>query len=452
MDDSAVQQRCTSREATGERARPGSGWRGAAALACCVGLLCSVQREAGAHSSEPAPREATGITEVSDGYASLAFVLYQDALAAALGLQRAIDGLLKQPSARSLEVARGAWLEAHRRYSLTEALRFGNPNVDAWEGSVNAWPIDEGFIDYVGSEYTYDLGNPFARENLIASAAPLNTGTLRLQHERGGLEPNVAIGFHAIEFLLWGQDGEPRLAAPGQRAHTDFVSNASGEASEACSHEPCGRRADYLRLLSNLLVFDLRAMVEDWRAGSGGYRDQFSTLEPNERLRRMLEGLGTMSAGELAGERLQVALIAHSQEDEQSCFSDSTHWAILYNVMGIEALYRGQLGPSGGPAGAGPGLEELLTARSPELASQLDTQLRRTRRLAEAVVRVAEEGEPFDLQIQPDHGESRARIEHLIASLGEQGESFEAAGRALGIVIGGAPSADADVPDMTESR
>ncbi len=398
---------------------------------------------------------AADLAAVGRQYARMAFTMYSDALRSARVLQQTIEAFVEAPDAARFAAARSAWIEAHKTYSLTEAFRFGNPNVDAWEGKVNAWPIDEGFIDYVRDDYVFDLGNPHAQQNLVASDAPLDTGTLRLQHERGGLEPNVSIGFHAIEFLLWGQDSDPAYAQPGQRAYTDYV---RGGPSAGCTHGHCERRATYLRLLANLLVFDLREMVRDWRPGYGGYADRYASLDPAEQVRRIFEGLGTLSAGELAGERLQVALIAHSQEDEQSCFSDTTHWGILYNLRGISSLYTGGLSPAtGSPSGekrtdrdslGGTSLAGLVDARDPSVGAlvraRLDLALVSARRLADA----AEAGQPFDLQIAASNLAGRRRVQELIEHLSALAEAFESAAASLGlsVVAGSARSTEFQEP------
>jgi putative iron-regulated protein len=102
-------------------------------------------------------------------------------------------------------------------YQQTEAFRFGNPIVDDWEGRVNSWPLDEGLIDYTAGDYGNEE-NTLATLNVIATpkftlsgkeidattiTPDLISGTL---HEADGIEANVASGYHAIEFLLWGQD------------------------------------------------------------------------------------------------------------------------------------------------------------------------------------------------------------------------------------------------------
>ncbi|HSC75307.1 MAG TPA: imelysin family protein, partial [Pseudomonadales bacterium] len=154
---------------------------------------------------------------VINHYADIAFAAYSDSLGTAEKLQAAIDTFVKNPDEANLQAARAAWIAARIPYMQTEAFRFGNKVVDDWEGQVNAWPLDEGLIDYVAADYQHALGNPGATANIVANTS-LTVGEQKLDftqitpellaslNELGGSEANVATGYHAIEFLLWGQD------------------------------------------------------------------------------------------------------------------------------------------------------------------------------------------------------------------------------------------------------
>lgn len=155
---------------------------------------------------------------VVEHYADLAHAGYEDALITARALDEATDRMLANPTEANLQAAREAWLDARVPYQQTEVFRFGNAIVDDWEGQLNAWPLDEGLIDYVqADDYQYELGNAGATANIIAServniggetidVSNLTPELLAGLNEAGGSEANVATGYHAIEFLLWGQD------------------------------------------------------------------------------------------------------------------------------------------------------------------------------------------------------------------------------------------------------
>ena len=101
---------------------------------------------------------------VLDTYADIAAAKYEDSVISAQVLQASVDALLANPSAEALQAAKDAWVAARVPYQQTEVYRFGNAIVDDWEGKVNAWPLDEGLIDYVDASY----GGP-SDENEYAS-------------------------------------------------------------------------------------------------------------------------------------------------------------------------------------------------------------------------------------------------------------------------------------------
>jgi putative iron-regulated protein len=151
-------------------------------------------------------------------YADIAHATYEDSLIAARELQAAVGALLAEPGEATHQAAKDAWRAARVPYQQSEAYRFGNPLVDDWEGRVNAWPLDEGLIDYVAGAYgTESDDNPYYVANVIANptltsggetidASTIDQDLISSLQEIDEVEANVATGYHAIEFLLWGQD------------------------------------------------------------------------------------------------------------------------------------------------------------------------------------------------------------------------------------------------------
>lgn len=381
-------------------------------LVCCALGAAPLQAETG---------EAADVERIAEHYATLAHAMYSDAVLGAEELQRAVSSLIAEPSEERLSEARKAWTDARRVYSQTEVFRFGNPNVDQWEGRVNAWPVDEGFIDYVAGDYQHDLGNPYARLNLVASDVRIDTDSMRLRHEHGGLEANVATGFHAIEFLLWGQDLNERPELAGQRPFTDYSPGSR------CTNGSCERRGRYLTEVAGLLTADLRAMARDWEAQVGEYRRYFDGLPSAEKLRRILVGLGGMAGGELAGERLRVALLTSAQEEEQSCFSDTTHLDVYDNLLGIENVYHGRYTRRDGMRMHGAAPAEWVEREMPAVHADLAALFAAAEHEAEAIVARSAAGEPFDQQILPDHAAARRGIGELIDTLEKIAASYDIA-------------------------
>lgn len=363
-----------------------------------------------AHASTPAAVAAAGVEykTVSAHYAGLVHANYSDTLAAAKDMQSAIAEFVKAPSAEGLEKARKAWLEAREFYGQTEAFRFyGGPIDDANgpEGQINAWPLDESYVDYVvGKPKTGMVNNPKFK---ITKAALIKA------NERGG-EENISAGWHAIEFLLWGQDLSE--TGPGNRSFEDYV-KGKGENVE--------RRALYLTTATELLIDDLSAMVKAWAPNARNYRAKFEK-GGKESVRKMIVGMGSLSRGELAGERMEVALNSQDQEDEHSCFSDNTHRDVVANALGIQNVWLGQYQRRDGSLLQGPGVRDLVAAKNAALAEKTTAQITASVQGAAAIPA------PFDRAIAKGSA-GRPAIEKTIDSLVEQSRLLVQSATSVGI-------------------
>lgn len=374
-------------------------------VSCLVVLLAGLAASPLAEGADPA-----AVRQVVTHYADIVYAGYVDSYSRAVALQNALQALTDRPSPASLEAAKNAWKRARIPYGETEAFRFyGGPidDADGPEGQLNAWPMDESYVDYVE-------GNPCA--GIINDAdAPITQEHLLALNEQGG-EENVSIGYHAIEFLLWGQD----LSAdgPGARPVADYVE--------------APRRVRYLHTVAAQLVGDLQSLVQEWAPGqNGNFRTAFLSQPPNEALRQILVGIGTLSRSELAGERMAVALESRDQEDEHSCFSDNTHVDIIQNAQGIQNVIEGRYVRSNGRMVAGPGILALLQG---ERRAELEGKMRN----AMAAVHTIQP--PFDREIVSPIG--RQRVLAATHALRAQAEAIVNAAADLGI-----PNLNVELPE-----
>ncbi|OWK38918.1 Iron-regulated protein A precursor [Pseudomonas oleovorans subsp. oleovorans] len=398
-----------------------------------------------AATESAAPATAAKVDEaaakaVVNHYADLALAVFSDAASTGKALQAAVDALLADPSEATLKAAREAWLAARVPYMQTEVFRFGNPVVDEWEGQLNAWPLDEGLIDYVAEDYQHALGNPGAQANIIANTeiqvgedkidvSEITGELLASLNELGGSEANVATGYHAIEFLLWGQDLNGTNPGAGERPYTDYL---VGEGATGGHNE---RRRTYLKAATDLLVSDLNDMVEQWKDGvEGNYRSELVADSADNGLRKMLFGMGSLSLGELAGERMKVALEANSTEDEHDCFSDNTHNSHFYNGKGIRNVYLGEYKKVDGSTLTGPSLSELVAKADAQADATLKADLQETEAKLQALVDSAEKNNVhFDQLIAQGNAEGQQLVRDAIAALVKQTGAIEQAAGKLGI-------------------
>jgi putative iron-regulated protein len=349
-------------------------------------------------------------------YAEIVHASYEDSHASAVELDTALRALVDDPSQENLDGARSAWIDSREPYLQTEVYRFyGGPidDEDGPEGLLNAWPLDENYIDYVVDDQTAGIIND---PDQVISAEELSA-----LNEANG-EKNIATGYHAVEFLLWGQD----LATdgPGDRPHTDYVIGTDGTA------ENQDRRGEYLLTVSGLMLEHLSALVDDWSEDDvTNYRAEFLRIEPEESIERILTGMILLTGNETGGERLQAALVAQDQEEEHSCFSDNTHRDMIQDVQGVLNVWNGSYTRTDGSEVTGTGIAEVVRAENSALADEIDDKLNECLDLANDLV------PPFDREISAGNDEGQARVTALIVALQDADELFREAFRSFNLQI-----------------
>nr|WP_295887277.1 imelysin family protein [uncultured Devosia sp.] len=368
--------------------------------------------------------QAPADADVLAAYADLALAGYEDALATAKALDVAVDALIANPSEATLQAAKDAWKAARIPYQQTEAFRFGSPIVDEWEGRVNAWPLDEGLIDYVDASYGSEsdsnalyVANVIANPKITIDGVELDATEITpalLQdslQEAAGVESNVATGYHAIEFLLWGQDLNGTGPGAGARPFTDYS-----------TAEHADRRAAYLKAASTLLVSDLEEMVANWTA-DGAARAAL----PDLGISAILTGMGSLSFGEVAGERMKLGLLLHDPEEEHDCFSDNTHVSHLNDAIGVQNVYLGKYTRTDGSVVEGPSLSDVIASKDATLDTEIKALLDDTIAKMNVMADRAIGGEAYDQQIGEGNAEGNAVVQAAIDGLIAQTRGIERA-------------------------
>lgn len=384
------------------------------------------------------PVLATPKSDVLDNYANIAAAKYEDSLITAQRLQAAVDALITDPSAEALQAAKQAWIAARVPYQQTEVYRFGNAIVDDWEGKVNAWPLDEGLIDYVDTSYGGASDeNEFAALNVVSSPTFTLSGAeidasritpallAETLHEADGIESNVATGYHAIEFLLWGQDLNGHGAGAGNRPWTDFA------AGDDCTNANCDRRGAYLKAATDLLVSDLEWMAAQW--GATGAARTALTSDEDAGLSAILTGMGSLSYGEQAGERMRLGLMLNDPEEEHDCFSDNTHNSHYYDGLGVQNVYLGAYVRVDGTLISGASLSDLVAASDADLDAEMQRNLSATMMALGRIKTAAEAGFAYDQMLERGNDAGEALIMGGVNGLIDQTRSIERVVTALGV-------------------
>jgi putative iron-regulated protein len=411
--------------------------------------------------SAPVAAQPPSAAAVVSTYSDIAAATFADSHTAAVALQKKIDELLAKPSEQTLSAARAAWIAAREPYMQTEVFRFGNKLVDDWEGKVNAWPLDEGLIDYVSRAYSeadtqeneaYAI-NVIANRTLKIAGETIDATQITPQllvrslHEAGGVEANVATGYHAIEFLLWGQDLNGTGKGAGNRPPTDFdLIN--------CTGGNCDRRAQYLRVVTSLLVDQLKLMANHWTSAGVARRDVMKD-GGNPGLVALFTGLGSLTYGELAGERMKLGLMIHDPEEEHDCFSDNTHNSHYFDAVGIRNIYEGKYVRLDGSVVEGPSVSDLVKAKNPAVDAKVRAAIATTMERMGEMKKRAETVEAYDQMIGEDNPEGNAVIQSVIDALAAQARAFEEAIAVLGIegvAIMGSDSLDSPQKVLDEQK
>ena len=408
-----------------------------------IALSCSAQSK-----NENQKQELTQTNLFLSAYANMAYDVYSDTLKDAQALKVAIDKFAKNPTQENLNSAKKAWLNARESYGQSEGFRLVNGPVDAkdgWvaetygslEGQINSWPLDENMIDYTidanGKKTsgniidTVGVFNPGGEESKEVDVTKITVEAITALNENGG-DANVATGYHAIEFLLWGQDQDysnflkdnvtKGAMTAGLRPLKDFTSDKNAK-----------RRLAYLKVASEKLVADLEVIKSAWDKNVDGTKGLYQAalkgeltgdnasknIDSSTELKQIIAGLGVFIKSELANERIAVAVLTPSEEDEQSCFSDNTHRDIANNYQGFKniltATYNGKkYGTS------------LLDAVDLETKTRIQELMKSIEAKIDSVDKVAKTKEHFDYQIRPESPQSKVlvKLKNELRKLGDE--------------------------------
>ncbi len=353
----------------------------------------------------PSPEMSRAVIQ---NYADLVHRTYEDTLRETQGLNVAISTFLAKPSDATLQAARLAWTAAHIQYSLTEAFRFYDGPIDGSygvEGFINSWPVDESYIDYVSGAPQSGIINQKDKY------AKIDAGTLQSLHEVGG-DTNVATGYHALEFLLWGQDLS--TTGPGARPFSDYANQ---------NLDSVARRRAYLQSAAQLLVDQMQILVKAWDPqGKDNYSARFRQEDAAVALTKIFKGISFLMVDEVAGERMYTAYDSQSQEDEQSCFSDNTAADLVADVQGVINVFNGNYGGVDGP-----GLDTLLTAAQ---AKRINAELQG------AWSALKDLPGPFDqLILAPEGSDDRKLFLEAVFSVQDAGNSLKDAAKGLDLQL-----------------
>ena len=383
-----------------------------------------------------------------ESYSNIALDNYTDALKDAKNLKISIDKFVSNPTQENLDSAKKAWLQARESYGSTEIFRLANGPIDsedgwiaetygALEGQINAWPLDENMIDYtIDADGKRTSGNiidtigkfnPGGEESKEVDVTKITVEALTELNENGG-EANVSTGYHAIEFLLWGQDQDYNNFLEDKITNGAMVAGLR-PLSDFTTDKDAKRRLEYLSVVTQKLVEDLSVVTSAWEkdieGNAGLYRaallgklkgkEKDKNLDKKEVMQQIIAGMGVFIKSELANERIAVAVLTPSEEDEHSCFSDNTHRDLVKNYEGFKNILTSTY--NGKKYG-----ESLLDSLNKDDKNRVLKLMSDIEEKIDSVDKIAKTQAHFDYQIKPEHPQAKVlvKLKNELRKLGDE--------------------------------
>ena len=157
------------------------------------------------------------------------------------------------------------------------------------------------------------------------------------------------------------------------------------------------------------------------------------TGDPGAGVVAILTGMGSLSYGEQAGERMRLGLMLHDPEEEHDCFSDNTYNSHYYDGLGIRNVYLGRYVRTDGSVVEGPSVSELVAEADPAVDADLRQSLDATMAALGAIKTVGEAGTSYDQLLASGNAAGDALLMSAIAALIAQTRSIERAVSALSL-------------------
>jgi len=259
-------------------------------------------------------------------YSNIAEATFGSALSQGRALKEAVSAFVKDPKAETHLLAKVSWMRARLPFLQSEFSRMSadSDKIDGdYSNRLNGWPIDPGHIDYIANE---------PGENIISNEEKypaINSELLRSINLKAG-KSDFTTGYHVIEFLLWGED--LNKSSSGKRSYKDYEENNSALAK---------RRADYLVACCDLLIGDLEDLASEWDSGrKNNLRSRLESMPPDQAISKIM-GRVSFLADDLAKSQIDPIIAKELVFQEQSTFSDTTHFDFLHTVAGISNLAAG---------------------------------------------------------------------------------------------------------------
>ncbi|MEQ8952905.1 MAG: imelysin family protein, partial [Gammaproteobacteria bacterium] len=252
------------------------------------------------------------------------------------------------PNETNMEMARDNWLTSHSAYEQTalhlylaanNVIEAQNLNLFQFQYRIDHWPILPGYVDYVDG-YS-DSGIVFDTSVAIEEDSILQLhGTFDISE--------AAIGFHVVEFLLWGEN----FAGVAPRPFSDYqpqdtLSAAQSDSGLTVEQLPNNRRRRLLLLTTELLLEEFVALQSNWETISPQLQQQIQGMDSAGILSMLIEAISTNLTEEFLVQSLYPLLNGNFEEGIHSPFSYSTQNTMAAQLSTVENLLLEQTSSNG---------------------------------------------------------------------------------------------------------
>lgn len=265
----------------------------------------------------------TGI--LSDLTNNVVVATYTELDSRAATLLATVNALQLDKTAANLLAAKQAWIDAREPWEQSEGFLFGPVDTEGIDPALDSWPVNQ-----------VDL------ENVLAGGDDLNNSFVN------ALEGTLK-GFHTIEFLLFGADGQKTVDMFNDREFEYLISTTQVLAADASllatAWQTTGQNFSNNIISAgntNSIYISQKAALEEFANGILGITDEVGNGKLNDPL---------------------------EQEDfslEESQFSDNSKTDFTNNIRSIRNIYEGRNGM---------GLSTIVAELDPELDTRIKSEI-----------------------------------------------------------------------------
>lgn len=259
---------------------------------------------------------------------------YKDLATAAENMHTAMQTLEANPTVDNLLAARNTWIAARVFWEQSEGFLFGPVDQEGIDPSLDSWPVN-----------IVDL------DNVLASSSTLTVEYL--EQQEGTLK-----GFHTIEYLLWGANGDKQVS--------DITT----------------RQFEYLTACSGALAKDAQRLYKLWAPEDGNFIDYLLTagngsnlyISEKAALEEIVNAL-VVIADEVGNSKINDPFAASDLTLEESRFSNNSKADFADNIRSIKNIYTGTYGTTGNGNSIDDVVREKNEALNTTILAQIDAAI-----------------------------------------------------------------------------